>query len=862
MSVKVSVIVPVYNVEQYLSQCLDSLINQTLRDIEIICVDDGSTDNSLKILKEYFIKDNRIRIINQKNLGPGAARNIGLSQAKGKYISFIDSDDWIEKEAYEKLYAYSTKKDLDLNIFSIYAYDEKSKIVKSDHNTYNLKNFDKKLDGKIFNYKDVKDILFHIPTVPFNKLYKKEFLDKFNIKFVEGLYFEDNVFFYDVFLRAKKCAITRNVKVFRRYREGSITQSNDDKYFDEIKIIRLIVEVFKKTNNFKEFKTPLIIYIINLLDWTYSLINEKYKKDYFIMIKKEFEALNLKDDDLEKLPNSIKNKYNNFANIKSGTPLICKRNLNSEKSLIISYAFIPFSDTSAVAFSKRVLNMDGEIDVIQNDISDLRKKDQSLEKIFGHNINKKFILNTPATFFDWKSIKIFVSNGLSILNESLLKNYDKLYSISMYPASHFLAFEYKMINPEIYWVAEFSDPMRYDTEGNERLGAEIHDEKYLDKINKYLLELNLPLAKESVSFLCEYLPFIFADEVIFTNQNQMDYMLEKFPYSRIKGLVQKKSKVIPYPILSKKNYHLVESDYLIDETCVNFAYFGVFYGTRHLESLYYAFENLDENLKKKFKFHIFTDNTQLVKDLTENLTVSDNIKINSYVDYAEFLNLCTKFDCLIVNDAEVKENLSINPYLPSKLMDYLGSGTDIWAICEKGSPLDDYEIKYKSYLDSYNSLKNTIIQIISDKFSDCESDNEINISINKNDAEKNDVIEELQIEISFLKKRNRQLNMKMFRYNYRISSLTNTVLSLKNDMSKKDESIKKLETVKKLIPEVANMKSYRLAYFINRTKNELIKGNIKNKKLYLKWIYLKIFKKENPYNKRNNPLFNILNRIT
>ena len=101
---KVSVIIPIYNVETYLPQCLDSIINQTLKEIEIICVDDGSTDKSLDILKEYAKKDKRVAIITQKNLHAGVARNAGLSQAKGEYISFLDSDDFCEPEMFEKMY--------------------------------------------------------------------------------------------------------------------------------------------------------------------------------------------------------------------------------------------------------------------------------------------------------------------------------------------------------------------------------------------------------------------------------------------------------------------------------------------------------------------------------------------------------------------------------------------------------------------------------------------------------------------------------------------------------------------------------------------------------------------------------------
>ena len=101
--VKISIIVPVYNVEKYLPECLESLIHQTLKDIEIICINDGSTDNSLSILKDYAKKDSRIRIINKENWGISAARNSGINTAMGDFLSFIDSDDWIDLDFFENL---------------------------------------------------------------------------------------------------------------------------------------------------------------------------------------------------------------------------------------------------------------------------------------------------------------------------------------------------------------------------------------------------------------------------------------------------------------------------------------------------------------------------------------------------------------------------------------------------------------------------------------------------------------------------------------------------------------------------------------------------------------------------------------
>ena len=102
--IKVSIVIPVYNVQKYLHECLDSLINQTLKDIEIICINDGSTDNSLNILKEYALKDSRIKVIDKENEGQGIARNLGIELAQGEFIGFVDPDDWLEPEMLEMMY--------------------------------------------------------------------------------------------------------------------------------------------------------------------------------------------------------------------------------------------------------------------------------------------------------------------------------------------------------------------------------------------------------------------------------------------------------------------------------------------------------------------------------------------------------------------------------------------------------------------------------------------------------------------------------------------------------------------------------------------------------------------------------------
>ena len=181
-----SIITPIYNTQKYLNRCLDSLINQTLKDIEIICINDCSTDNSLEILKEYQNKDKRIKIINLKeNKKQGYARNIALNEANGEYIGFIDSDDWIDLNYFEKLYTKAKEHNCDIalatNVRIGNGITKKRLNLKEEKIAYTLQE-------KIDLSNQAKN------PCPTNKIYKKELLINNNITFSEGCFCEDKIF--------------------------------------------------------------------------------------------------------------------------------------------------------------------------------------------------------------------------------------------------------------------------------------------------------------------------------------------------------------------------------------------------------------------------------------------------------------------------------------------------------------------------------------------------------------------------------------------------------------------------------------------------------------------------------------------
>ncbi len=221
MSVKVSVIVPIYNVEQYLARCLESIVNQTLKDIEIICINDGSQDGSGKIAQSYAEKDPRIILINQENKGLSVARNTGMDAARGKYISFIDSDDWVDPNFLERLYIAAEKYNADAACASILRPHDSGK------NPYKIKFETEQILSSVAE----KYRVLEIPRKCYvwNKIYKLEELKKQGLRFPEGVTFED-IYFTIRFLYHCKEIVTVPGTCYHYYvNRKSITRAATDK---------------------------------------------------------------------------------------------------------------------------------------------------------------------------------------------------------------------------------------------------------------------------------------------------------------------------------------------------------------------------------------------------------------------------------------------------------------------------------------------------------------------------------------------------------------------------------------------------------------------------------------------------------
>lgn len=278
--VAISIVIPVYNIDKYLKECLDSLINQTFKDIEIICINDGSNDNSLKILEEYSKKDSRIKFYTQENSGSGAARNNGLKRATGKYVQFLDGDDYFELNMLEKLYNLAEKNQAEITVCSSKKVDDNGNITETKNPNSPL-NLAKLKINTPFNYKDYPNDIFNlIGTAPWNKLYLRDMLIKNNLKFPRLTGPDDLCFVHIANACAKKIiAIDDELINYRYNRPGSVQTYRANHTINIIRAFLFIKDFLIDKQLFEELEQAYKKALIFSVRWEISLCNnEQYQK--------------------------------------------------------------------------------------------------------------------------------------------------------------------------------------------------------------------------------------------------------------------------------------------------------------------------------------------------------------------------------------------------------------------------------------------------------------------------------------------------------------------------------------------------------------------------------------------------------
>ncbi|MBQ9245015.1 glycosyltransferase [bacterium] len=292
---KVSIIIPFYNVEDYIEECLRSVLSQTLKDIEIILINDASTDKTKSIVDSYAKNDNRIKILEvDTRHGQGYARNRGIEIATGEYIGFVDSDDFVEKNMFETLYNKAKETDSDITMCQVKEYDDmNAKYSTSDYYALTIL---EKFQDNIFSADDTKEQLLDINVALWNKIYKREYLLNTGEKFPEGYIYEDLPFFFGTYLPAKRINIVwKSLYSYRTNRKNSTMQQFNNKILDRSPMVALTYEKLKKLPYFEEIKKEVQAWIINDLFHRYTLLKENFHREFFFLMKKTFQNLEIEN---------------------------------------------------------------------------------------------------------------------------------------------------------------------------------------------------------------------------------------------------------------------------------------------------------------------------------------------------------------------------------------------------------------------------------------------------------------------------------------------------------------------------------------------------------------------------------------
>lgn len=312
----ISVIIPVYNAEKYLHQCIDSIINQTISEIEIICIDDESTDNSIKILEEYQLIDGRIRILTQNNNGAGSARNKGLAAAKGKYLSFLDADDFFMHNMLEKALDSAERNRSDIVIYQYKYYN--TKLCKSSKLSYGIQTEYLQKNTTFSQIEKPEHILKITNPVVWNKLFRRDFIRRNNLTFMETKRSNDVYFTFASMILATKISWIQEALIYYRVGMQSNVQSNVQKYpLDSYLAQVTLIEKFKNTEQWASIEKEVLNSALNSCIYNIIRLRRLSKPAYITLL------ITLKNGGFERLGitnnnrNLFKNKwlYKQYLNI-------------------------------------------------------------------------------------------------------------------------------------------------------------------------------------------------------------------------------------------------------------------------------------------------------------------------------------------------------------------------------------------------------------------------------------------------------------------------------------------------------------------------------------------------------------------
>ncbi|NMF31968.1 glycosyltransferase [Corynebacterium ammoniagenes] len=665
----VSVIVPCYQAARTLEETLHSLYAQSLDfdDYEVIVIFNGADDGSYQVATDFSDRfpELNLRLYLNAVAGAGAARNVGLNLVRHANTTFVDADDLVERE-FLKTALDSMPIDKSIVASPIHNLDSHGVLVKENA-----------LNSKISACQGQTHSVPELPwLLGFNacKLIPSELLlnNRYSEKLKSG---EDLVFFANLLSEAELKVVfpdsVEDAAYIRRLSDNSVSRQSESFEFNVKQRVECLAELrqIEVSGGAKKARIAL-------------------ERAQVSFVQKFLDANPEFTDDLDSL--LVEMSFLDFPWnwINDGRA----------RDLAFSYCFVPYADTSAVIAAKAISERRRIVDVVSANMSEHRKKDASLRFLCSRWLDKSLEVSVPPSFADWNLNIEFARKAVDAARkrqEARGANYETLYSRALWMGSHVAGALFKIEYPETVWTAEFSDPLRFDVEGNPRLGT-----LPIDNDSSMLLDIiesrhPNALTITTVFDLVEASTMILADELLFTNRNQLEYMLSKYPKS-FADEARAKARVREHPSPRQADYQVAAVNPGFSTNKINIAYFGAFYVNRGLGDVFTALQNLKADEKRRIAVHIYCQDTASAKGQVIDLGLSDVVHVHPYLPYLQFLNSSAQADVLLVNDVQRSTGMDINPFLPSKYSDYKASGSDIWGVLDPGSPLSTKALHFKS----------------------------------------------------------------------------------------------------------------------------------------------------------------------
>lgn len=686
----VSIIVATYDGQGRLPRLLDSLSKQTLpaREFEVIVVENGGQNGVKGVIESYADEnsDLNLRYFYQAEPSAGSARNLGLRLATRANVTFVDDDDYLGAEYLEKALSLVNEADVVVSpIINVTAEGDLDSINSLNNRIHAL-------------HRKGPQPLVDLPwLLGFNacKLVPKKLVE--DLAYRNDLASGEDLVFWSQLLKCEKVRAVavspeENAAYYRVMRNDSISRRDPTFEFavqERLDVISALNDMDLRLDSPQGESLQAMARAQAGFIARYVEANPTDEERAL----QEIQARPLKF-----FPWSVLNK-------------------GKARDLAFVYCFAPFSDTSAVVAAKAIAERKKIVDIIADDMSSVRRRDSAVSALADRWIDKRTLIDAKPSFAGWEPISEFARKAVSVAerDHALKGPYESLYSRALWVGSHVAGALFKLRHWNVSWTAEFSDPLRRDAKGSERPGAPGSDatwQKLLDGIRSRGFGGFEP---RTLFDMVEVATFVLADELIFTNANQMEYMLQLTEDARLRNLVRSKATIRQHPEPPAKAYELAPTSYLVPKGVTNIAYFGSFYPNRGIGDVLVGLANSRRHVRDQIRLHVFSNKSADVELAAAQLGVGPLVYSNGYLSYMEFLNATKKFDILLVNDVERDENLPINPFLPSKLSDYKGSGRKVWGLVDDGSPLSEEKLAFRTPVGNSAAVIKTLEKIVAER---------------------------------------------------------------------------------------------------------------------------------------------------